>query len=112
MARRQPARRASDHGDFVEIAAASEALRQPGEERAARAELRRKDAEPGAAAYLVDLVEQVDDVEAKFHPFQETGGDRLDDAEIHLLVAGQGGPVRRSARKGSSETAAGGEVDG
>ena len=36
----------------------------------------------------------------------------MDDAEIHLLVAGQGGPVRRPARERGSETAAGSEVEG
>src|SRR6516162_4943235 len=53
---------------FVEIAALSETLRQSGQECAARTELRGKDAEPGAAADLVDLVEQVEDVETKLHP--------------------------------------------
>ena len=42
-----------------------EALRHPGENSPAWTELRRKDAEPGAAANLVDLVEQVDDVKAQ-----------------------------------------------
>ena len=55
--------------------------------------LRRKDAEPGAAADLVNLVEQVDDVEAQFHPLQETGVYRLSDAEIDLPITGYGGPV-------------------
>src|SRR5271169_6137505 len=86
-------------------------LGQAGEDGAARAELRRKDAQPGAAANLVDLVEQVDDVKAQFQPLVDPGVDRLNDAEIHLLVAGQRSPVRRPARKRGSETAAGGKVD-
>ena len=49
-----------------------EALRQPGEESAARAELRGADADPGAVADLVDLVEQVDDVEAQLEPLVES----------------------------------------
>ena len=53
---------------FVEIAALSETLRQSGQECATRTELRRKDAEPGAAADPVGLVEQVEDVETQFHP--------------------------------------------
>ena len=75
-----------------------EALRHPGENSPAWTELRRKDAEPGAAANLVDLVEQVDDVKAQLQPLVESGVDRLDDAEINLLIARQGGPVRRTAR--------------
>ena len=51
----------------MEIAAPSEALCQTSEECASRAELRGKDPEPGARADLVDLVEQIDDVEAEFH---------------------------------------------
>ena len=69
--------------------------------------MRRKDAEPGAAANLVDLVEQVDDVRAQFQPLVDPGVDRLDDAEIHLLIAGQGSPVRRPVQLSSSETAGG-----
>jgi len=88
MAPRRPARRESDRGEFVESAAASETLRQSGQKCAAQAELRREDAEPGTAAHLVDLVEQVDNVEAQLHPLQEAGVDRLDNAEIHLLIAG------------------------
>src|SRR6516165_1776535 len=91
---------------------ALKALGQPGEEGAPRAELRSKDAEPGAAAYLVDLVEQVDDVEPQLDTLQEAGGDRLDDAEIDLLIAGQGTAVRGPTRTGGSETAGGGEVGG
>ncbi len=41
-----------------------EPLGQAGEDSAARAELRRKNTQPGAAANFVDLIEQVDDVKA------------------------------------------------
>jgi hypothetical protein len=97
IARRQPARRDSDRGDFVEIATALETLRQASQECAARTELRRKDAKPLAGADLVDLVEQVDYVETQFHSLQEAGGDRLDDAEIDLLIAWQASTVRNGA---------------
>jgi hypothetical protein len=103
-ARRQPARRDSDRGDFVEIAITSEALRQAGQECAARAELRRKDSEPLAGANLVDLVEQVDHIETEFHPLQEAGGDRLDDAEIDLLIARQAGSIRYGAGRPETTT--------
>jgi hypothetical protein len=72
--------------------------------------LRGKDAEPLAGPDLVDLVEQVNDVEAKFHAFENTGVDRLDDAEIDLLVARQAGAVWDGAVR--SESAPGGQVDG
>ncbi len=88
-----------------------EPLRHAGKDSAARAVLRRKDAEPGAAANLVDLVEQVDDVQAQLQPFVESGDDRLDDAEIHLLIAGQRSPVRRPVQLSGSETAGGGKVN-
>ena len=90
----------------------SEALRQADQECSARTKLWGKDAEAGAAANLVDLIEQVENVEAEFQPLVDPGVNRLDDAEIHLLVAGQGGPVRRPARERGSETAAGSEVEG
>jgi len=72
--------------------------------------LRGKDAEPLAGANLVDLVEQVDHVEAQFHPLEDPGVDRLHDAEIDLLVAGQAGAIWYRAV--GPETAAGGQVDG
>jgi hypothetical protein len=87
-----------------------EPLRQPGEERAARTKLRRKDPEPGAAAKLVDLIEQVDDVKAELQPLVDAGVDRLDDAEINLLIARQGGSIRGPARALGPEPAAGGQV--
>ena len=74
--------------------------------------MRGKHAEPGAAADLVDLVEEVGNVKPQLHPLQENSVDRLDDAEIHLLIAGQGRPGRGPAREGGPETAAGGEIDG
>src|ERR1700739_1801860 len=87
-------------------------LRQPGEEGAARAELRSKDAEPGTAANLIDLVEQVDDVKAELQPLVDAGIDGLDDAEINLLIAWQGGAIRGPIELRGSETARGGQVDG
>ena len=59
--------RRTKHG-IATIAALSETLCQTGQECASRAELWGKDAEPGARADLVDLVEQIDDVEAEI-PF-------------------------------------------
>jgi hypothetical protein len=70
-------------------ATASETLRQTRQECAARTELRRKDPEPLAGSDLVDLVKQVDDVEAQFHAFKDPGVDWLNDTEIDLLVARQ-----------------------
>ena len=43
----------------------TERLRQPNEEAAPGAELRRADADAGAVADLIVLVEQVDDVEPR-----------------------------------------------
>ncbi len=86
-------------------------LRHPGEDSPARAELRRKDAQARTAANLVHLVEQVDYVKAQFQPLVDPGVDWLDDAEIHLLIAGQRGPVRRPVQLSGSETAGGGKVD-
>ena len=54
-------------GRSVWITTLSRTLRQTGQECVSRAELRGKDAEPGAYADLVDLIEQIDDVEAEFH---------------------------------------------
>src|SRR6516162_3893548 len=90
--------------------AALESLCQPREESAARTELRGEHAQPRARTYLVYLIEQVDDIEAQLQPLVDPSLDRLDDTHIHLLVAGEGGPVRMVAR--SSETAAGDQVDG
>ena len=64
IARRRSGNTRQDRGDFVETTAASETLRQPGEKSPPRTELRRKDAESGAAANLVHLVQQIDDIEA------------------------------------------------
>jgi len=43
-------------------------LGQTGEQGAAQTELRSKYAEPGTAAKLIDLIEQVDDVKAELQP--------------------------------------------
>src|ERR1700731_4735720 len=87
-----------------------EALGQAGEEGAARAELRVADTDAGSVADLVDLVEQVVNVEAQLEPFVEARLDRLNNAEVDLLIAGQAVPVRAPARVGGPEAAAGGEV--
>ena len=89
-----------------------EALGQTGEEGAPQTELRVADTHPRAIADLVDLIEQIEDVEAELEPFIEPGRDRLDYAEIHLLVAGEAVPVWDPARVGGPETAADGKVDG
>src|SRR5260370_27393449 len=89
-----------------------EALGQAGEEGAARAELRIADAEPGAVADLVDLVEQVENVEAQLEALVQSGVNRLNNAEVHLLIAGQAVPVRAPVRVGGREAAAGGKVGG
>src|SRR5258708_11774677 len=68
-------------------------LGQPGEYRATGAELRRTDADPGAVADLVHLIEQVDHVEACLQASPEAGVDLLHDAEIDLLVARQAAAV-------------------
>src|SRR6266705_687208 len=47
-----------------------EPLRQPGEDRTARAELRRADTDPGAIADLILQIEQIDDVEPQFEPLE------------------------------------------
>ena len=73
---------------------ALEPLGQPGEEGAAGTELRVADTHPGAVADLIDLIEQVEDVEAQLHSLIEAGIDRLNHAEIDLLVARQAGPIR------------------
>ena len=83
----------------METSAASETLRQPGEKSPSRTELRRKDAESSAAANLVDLVEQVEDVESHLQPLVDPGLDRLHDAEIYLLMAGKRAPVRMVAAR-------------
>src|SRR4029077_2139121 len=69
--------------------AASETLRQPGKKGPARTELRVADTDPRAVADLVDLVEQVEDVKAEFQTFVNAGVDRLNNAEVHLLIARQ-----------------------
>src|SRR5260370_23896647 len=94
-----------------------EPLGQPGQESAARAELRVAHTDPGSVADLVDLVEQVENVEAQLEPFVEARLDRLNNTEIHLLVAGQVMAVRDSssghaARGRAPDAAAGGEVGG
>jgi hypothetical protein len=89
-----------------------EPLRQPGEEGAARSELRVADTDPRAVADLVDLVEHVEEVETQLKAPVHSGIDRLNDAEIHLLIARQAGPVRASARAGGPEAAAGRKVGG
>src|SRR5260370_25791439 len=89
-----------------------EALGQAGEEGAARAELRIADADTGAVADLVDLVEQVENVEAQLEALVKAGVNRLNNAEVHLLIAGQAVPVRAPVRVGGPEAAAGGEVGG
>src|SRR6266851_3786836 len=93
-------------------AAALESLGEPGEESAAQTELRVADADPRAVAGLVDLVEQVEDVEAQLEALVDPGLDRLNNAEIHLLIAGEAVPVRDPTRVGGPETAADGKVDG
>src|SRR4029077_388325 len=98
IARRRWQKRDADRGDFVETAW-SEALRQPGQEGAARTELRGKDPKALAGTNLVDLVKQVDDVRAQFHTLEDPGRDRLDDAEIHLLIARQAATVRDGASR-------------
>jgi hypothetical protein len=103
-------RRTADRGDFGKVEAALETLRQSGQECATRAELWSKDAKPLAGATLIDLVEQIDDVEPELHSLQDTGIDRLDDAEVHLLVAGQAGAIWNGAVR--SEAAPGSQVDG
>src|SRR5215831_8325734 len=110
MACQRTERRDSDRGDFVKIAATSETLGQSGQECAAWAELGGKDPEPLAGTDLVDLVEQVDDVEAQFHSLKEAGGDRLDNAEIHLLITRQAGAVRDGAVRPKAAT--GDQIDG
>src|SRR5437867_3327084 len=106
-----------DRGDFVETTAASETLRQPGKKGPARTELRVADTDARAVADLVDLVEQVEDVEADFRSLEKAGGDRLNEAEVHLLIAWQAVAVwncaiGHAARVGGPQTAAGNQVDG
>lgn len=96
---------------------ASETLGQTGKEGASQTELRVTDADPGAVADLVDLIEKVEDIEAQLHPFRKPSIDRLNDAEIDLLVARQGRPIRDrarvySARIGRPQPTAGDEVGG
>src|SRR5437868_2445405 len=89
-----------------------EALRQAGEKRTANAELRVADTDPGSVADLVDLVEQVENVEAQLHALVPSGLYRLNDTEVHLLIARQAIPVRNIARVGGPKSATGGEVGG
>ena len=56
--------------------------------------MRRSDANPGAVADLVFLVEQIDDIKAEFEPFEPAGIDLLHDAQIDLMVIRQTGAVR------------------
>src|SRR6516165_3585338 len=88
-----------------------EALGQADEEGATRAKLRGPYAHPGAVADQIDLVQQIDDVEAHFDPPKWAGCERLDDAEVDLLISGQASPVGSSARVGGPETASSGQVD-
>src|SRR5260370_15087001 len=89
-----------------------EPLGQPGQESGARAELRIADADAGAVADLVDLVEQVENVEAQLEALVQSGVNRLHNAEVHLLVARQAVPVRAPVRVAGPEAAAGGKVGG
>src|SRR6266404_3954080 len=93
-------------------AAALESLGQPGKESAAQTKLRVADADPRAVTDLVDLIEQVQHVEAQLEPPVDSGRDRLDNAEIHLLVAGEAVPVWDPTRVGGPETAADGKGGG
>src|SRR5215472_6853540 len=84
--------------DEVMRLTALEPLGQPDEEGAAGTELRVADTHPRAVANLIDLIEQVEDVEAQLHSLIEAGVYRLNHAEIDLLVAGQAGPIRCASR--------------
>src|SRR3954451_15757981 len=88
-----------------------EALGQTDEESAARPELRSADAYSSTVADQIDLVQQIDNIDAQFEP-PIGAGEGLHDAEVDLLIAWQAGSVGGSARVGGPETTAGGEVDG
>src|SRR5205823_4105634 len=89
-----------------------EPLGETSEEGTAQAELRVADADTGAVADLVDLVEQVENVEAQLEALVQSSVNRLNKADVHLLIAGQAVPVRAPVRVGGPEAAAGGKVGG
>ncbi len=91
-------------------AARLEPLGQPGEESAAQPELRIAHPDPRTVADLIDLVEEIEDIEPQFEPLVDPGIDRLDDAEIDLLIARQTVPVGNGS-VGGSKTAAGDQIE-
>src|SRR3984893_18510320 len=70
-------------------AARSEFLREPEQEGAALAELRRADADAGAVADLVAVVEQVDGIEADLRALAEADRDLLHQRGVDDGVVGQ-----------------------
>ena len=92
-------------------AASLEPLRQTGEKGAARAELRVAHANSGAVADLIDLIEQVEDVEPQLETLIDPSLYRLNNAQIHLLIAGQAVAVGDGA-VGRPEAAAGDQIGG
>src|SRR5579862_704347 len=72
----------------------SDRLGQADEEAAPRTPLRGADADAGAVADFVLLIEQVDDVEPRREPADIVDRERVAHAEIDLRVAGQVGAVR------------------
>ena len=70
-------------------------LRQPEEEAAPGAELRRAHADAGAVADFIDLVEEIDDVEARRQALPAHQREVLADAEIdrdivrHMIAIGR-----------------------
>lgn len=91
---------------------ALEPLGQAGEEGAPQTELRVANPDPGAVADLVDLVEHVEEVETQLEALVQSGLDRLNHAEIHLLITGQARPVRAPAGAGGPEATAGSKMGG
>src|SRR5882724_11949621 len=67
----------------------SEPLAQAGEERAPDAELRRPDADAGAVAQLVFLVEQIEDVDPRRQVAEPLGREAIGRAEVGLEIGRQ-----------------------
>src|SRR5579872_4422524 len=78
----------------VRAARGSEEFPDTGEDRPARAVLRRKDAHAGTGTDLVDLVEGVDEVEAELDRAPWRSLEAVRDADIDLHVGRHGAAVR------------------
>src|SRR5665213_1297563 len=72
----------------------SKMLRQPGEDSPPRTELRRADADAGAVADFVHLIEQIEHVEPHLRSRPSPDVDLLHDAHIDLMVIRQAVAVR------------------